>query len=74
MNAAAAYEIGTRYIPIGRNHAYPRTVIDILRTYNSANELVSVRYVATHMCAGQIVTETDVCGATIARGLISAAA
>jgi hypothetical protein len=71
MNTAAAtYEIGTKFIPVGRV-ARECTVIDILRTYNSANELVRVRYVATHTFAGQLITESDVCAATIARGLIN---
>ena len=47
------------------------TVVDILRTYNSANELVNLRYVATHEFLGQLVTDRDVCAVTIARNLIS---
>ena len=35
---------------------------------NAKNELVSIRYVATHEFMGQTVTDHDVCEATIARG------
>jgi len=44
------------------------TVTDILRTYNSAGDLVKIRYVAEHKFLGQIVTDSDVCETSIARG------
>jgi hypothetical protein len=70
--AAATYEIGTKFIPNGRD--YECTVVDILRTYNSARELVRIRYVATHQFCGQTITDSDVVAATIARGLIASKA
>lgn len=74
MNAAAAtYEIGTKYTPVGRN-GQQCTVVDILKTFNSAGELVRIRYVATHQFCGQTITDSDVCAATIARGLINRSA
>ena len=67
MTAAARWPIGTKYTA----HAKPPrhcTVTDILRTYNSAGDLVRVRYVSTHQFAGQTITDIDVCDTTIARG------
>ncbi len=61
--------LGTEYQSRGK---HPRlcTVTDILRTYNAAGEMVRVRYVATHPGPlGQIVTDHDVCDATIGLGL-----
>jgi len=46
------------------------TVVDILRTYNSADDLVKVRYVATHEFMGQIIRDCDVLETTIAMGEI----
>ena len=62
------YPIGTRFTTRGR---HPRlcTVADVLRTYNSKNELVCLRYVATHELAGCLVTDYDVVATTIAMGL-----
>ena len=62
------FAVGTQYLTRSRA---PRlcTVTDIHKTYNSAGELVKVRYVATHCFAGQLVTDYDVCDVTIARGL-----
>lgn len=43
-------------------------VTDVLRTFNSANECVSIEYVVEHSFAGQFVTERVV-DTTIARKL-----
>jgi len=59
------YEIGTKYE--SRHKTW--TVIDILKTYNSKNELVKLRYVATHQLMGQPITDYDVVPVTISRGL-----
>ena len=63
------YAIGTQFKTRGK---CPRvcTVVDILKTYNSAGELVKIRYVATHEFSGQTVTDSDVVAATIAMGKI----
>ncbi len=53
------YPIGTKFRPIGGKHEH--TVVDVWKTYNSAGDLVRVRYVAEHL----------LCGQTIARGLLS---
>lgn len=60
------FPIGTRFKTRGK---HPRlcTVVDILKTYNSAGELVEVRYLTTHECLGQIVTDRVV-RTTIAMG------
>lgn len=64
------FAIGTRYLTRGKA---PRlcTVTDVLRTYNSANELVRLRYVATHEFMGQTMTDGDVCDAAIAMGKLA---
>lgn len=66
----ARFPIGTVFRTQGK---HPRLckVTDILRTFNSAGELVSLRYVAIHEFCGQTVTDRDVLDATIARGLVS---
>ena len=70
MNSENIYEIGTQYIPVGKNRDYVCTVTDILRTYNSKNELVMVRYIAQHEFMGQLVTDPTVVQPTIARGIV----
>lgn len=60
------YPIGTKFYSRSKD---PRvcTVVDVLRTYNAAGELVKLRYVATHQFMGQTITDSDVCDTTIAR-------
>lgn len=69
MSRIHRFNIGTQFKTRGK---HPRlcTVTDILKTYNSAEELVSIRYVATHEFMGQTVTDRDVVETTIAMGLI----
>ena len=64
------YQIGTKFIPVGRKNNQVRTVVDILKTYNAKNELVSIRYVSAHEVMGQIVYDRDVSAVTIARGIL----
>jgi hypothetical protein len=61
------FPIGQQFITRGK-HPRTCTIIDILRTYNSKNELVRIRYVATHTIGGQTVTDQDVLETTIAMG------
>lgn len=70
LNGEARFAIGTQYKTRGQR---PRlcTVIEILRTFNSRDELVSIRYVSTHEFCGQSVAEHDVVEATIAMGFAS---
>ncbi len=63
----AKYTIGTQYKSAGKR-PHICTVTDIWRVYNHYDELVKVRYVATHQFMGQTVTDYDVCETTIARG------
>ena len=65
-------EIGTKFIKQRGKVKNDRieTVTDILKTYNLAGELVKTRYVATHAFCGQTVTDSDVLGVTIQKGLI----
>lgn len=68
MTTEARFAIGQRFHTRGKA---PRlcTIVDILRTYNSANELVRTRYVATHEFMGQIVYDYDVLDSTVAMGM-----
>lgn len=52
--------IGTQFIHRRKNRNDLCTVTDILRTYNSKDELVKVEYVAEHEFCGQKVTDTYV--------------
>jgi hypothetical protein len=64
------YKIGQQFTSRGKGkirNLY--TITDIYRTYNSANELVRIRYVCTHEFMGQIVTNYDVIETTICRSL-----
>lgn len=63
------FAIGTKF---KTRHKIPRVcqVIDILKTYNNAGELVSIRYVSVHEFMGQKVTDSNVVETTIAMGLI----
>jgi hypothetical protein len=63
------YPIGTQFKTRGKA---PR-LTDILKTYNSAGELVKIRYVAQHDFMGQKVNDYDVVATTIAMGLMPAA-
>jgi hypothetical protein len=67
MKPEPKYLIGHQFTPRGK---HPRlcTITDILRTYNSAGELVDVRYVAEHEFLGQRVTDRSVCETTVAMG------
>jgi hypothetical protein len=69
MNREPRFSIGTKFKTRGK---VPRicTVTDILKTYNSAGELVQIRYVSTHEFFGQIVTNHDVTDTAIAMGEI----
>ena len=62
------FALGTQFKTRGK---HPRLckVIDILRTYNSAGELVQLRYVATHDLLGAPIVDKEVCETTIAMGL-----
>ena len=62
------FGIGQRFKTRGK---HPRlcTVTDIWRTYNSAGELVRLRYVAQFELCGQFVTDHDVVETTIALGI-----
>lgn len=64
------YAIGTKFKTRGKRQDICE-VVDVLKTYNSAGELVSVRYVATHDFMGQKVTNRDVVATTIAMGLLN---
>lgn len=67
MRDLPRFAVGTTFKRRGK-HPCLCTVVDILKTYNSKGALVRLRYVVIHEFMGQIVTEQDVCEATIAMG------
>ena len=67
-------ESKVKYYPLGTIFMHNKrecTVIDILRTYNINNELVSIRYVSAHNMLGQLVKNNDIVATTIARNFIT---
>jgi hypothetical protein len=66
-------DIGTQFIRRrGKNkNVKVETVDDILSTYNNEGELVSVRYVASHLFCGQVVIDRNIVATTILRGIKS---
>lgn len=69
MRDQPKYAVGIKFKSRGK-HPRVCTITDILKTYNVTGELVTIRYVATHECLGQIVTDRDVVQATIDMGLL----
>jgi hypothetical protein len=67
------FNIGQQYCTRGKASRLC-TIVDILKTYNSAGELVQIRYVSTHQFMGQAVTDSNVCETAVAMGLIAEAA
>lgn len=59
-------EIGTQWQARGKRKDLC-TVIDILKTYNNAGELVKTEYKSTHDLCGQKVSHID-CSVTITMG------
>ena len=66
---SAKFPIGTKFRTRGK-HPLDCVVTDILRTFNSRDELVKVRYVAEHLFLGQPVKDENVVETTIAMGLL----
>lgn len=66
---AQTFPIGTQFKTRGKVSRLC-TVVDILKTYNNAGELVSIRYVCSHVFLGQTVLDRDVVHTTIQMGLI----
>lgn len=72
MSAEARFRVGQQYWHNDPKFKvrYVCTIVDIYKTYNSAGELVKLRYVASHDFLGQKVVDYDVVDTTIARNLI----
>ena len=65
--------LGKQYIRTSwRKNPKLCTVVDVLKTYNKAGELVKTRYVSEHEFLGQTVVDRDVCETTILRGEVTA--
>lgn len=69
MSKAPRFAIGQKFKTRGK---FPRlcTVVDIWQTYNSAGELVRIRYVAEHVFLGETVRDIDILETTIAIGQV----
>ena len=69
MDRPARFPIGTKFNTRGK---CPRlcTVTDILKTFNSVGEQVSLCYVAEHEFLGQFLTDSAVTETSIAMGLV----
>jgi hypothetical protein len=65
----ARFPIGTQYLTRGKRKDLC-TVVDILKTYNNAGELVSIHCVTEHEFCGQMVKDYNVVDPTIAMNLI----
>lgn len=63
------YAIGQRFTIKRKGSSREYEIVDILRTFNSKDELVRFRYVAVFYLMGQPVHDYDVCETTIARVL-----
>ena len=70
MDSKPRYDISTQYISQGKRKDVC-TVIDILTTYNSNNEIVNIKYISAHDFLGQTVYDYDVPESTIARGILT---
>ena len=62
----ARFSIGTKFMSRGK----VCEVVDIHRTYNNKNEIVSLRYVGEHIFLGQSIKTYDILDTTIARNLV----
>ena len=63
MENKKLYSIGTKYIAKGKRKDI-ETVTDILKTYNSKNELVKIEYIVEHDFLNQKISHV-VCHTTI---------
>lgn len=63
------FTIGTVFTRKRTNSAQEYTIVDILRTYNSKDELVKIRYVGECKFLGQTITDSDITDTEIARSL-----
>lgn len=64
------YPIGTQFIKVGRKHKGTWTVTNYHVTTDLQGNIVKARYVAECSFLGQALIDSDVCEATIARGLL----
>lgn len=67
MNDNPKFKIGLQFTRVTGKRKDLETIIDILKTYNSKNELVKLRYVTTHYFMNQLITDRDVLELTIQR-------
>lgn len=65
------FEIGTKFVMVGRKDQTEWEVVDILTTTNSKGEVVKIRYSAKKIFCGQELIDNDVLETTIARGFIA---
>lgn len=67
MIAREDIKIGLKFIRPWNKRKDIETITDVLKTYNSAGELVNTRYVATHEFMGQQITDSDIVIVSIQR-------
>jgi len=65
------FKIGTKFIRATGKRKDVETIEDIHTTINYKGEVVGIKYVTSHIFAGQKVTDSDVPEATIARAIIA---
>tara|TARA_R110000822_G_scaffold2258_4_gene10856 strand:+ start:214 stop:447 length:234 start_codon:yes stop_codon:yes gene_type:complete len=59
-------KIGVKFLSSGKNKIVC-TVIDILKTYNSKNELIKTTYIEQHLFCGQNI-KSEVVAVSVQRG------
>ena len=74
MSTQQRFPIGQKYTITRKGYSREYEIVDVLKTYNSAGELVRLRYVAQFELMGQKVTDWDVVDTTIAIALSKQAA
>jgi len=67
LNMKALYKIGQKFM-YGGKVKRSAIVVDVLRTYNSKNELVKVSYVTESKVCGITATNHETSQTTISRG------
>jgi hypothetical protein len=68
------FEIGTKFHLRRGKTCRDATIVDVLRTVNSAGEVVKLRYVAEYEFMGQTMRDVDVLDIQIAKALHQQAA
>lgn len=68
-NIEPRFAIGTQFTPYNLKNTRVHTIVDFLRTYNNAGELVKTCYETEHEFLGQTIRNRDVTETLIARSV-----